>query len=218
MITQELTRYFYFGTFLFLTFFAFYEKSYIFAIILFMISDIVLFVSKNNISGYFYISICYFVLSKIIDCFRIKYYLPFLSSLLINKKHLFFIFLNMFFLVDFNLYSLIFAFVNIVFSFKERKTDKIFLSSHYAYLFILLFEQLNLELKNMILYFILLVPMIFVLLINRKKIFHLLNIIIIYVLFSLVYYCRFFYNTNIKNEFNHEGLLITLSNYTILLT
>ena len=212
--------YFYLGIFLYLTCFLYFEKHYFYTIILFLVSDVFLFYyMANDVQCFvhvYHIYLCYLVLSRVVNCFRVKYYLPFLSCLLANKISEVFIILNIFFLVDSNIYSIIFTFLNIIFSFKEIKQMKLYFLFHYISIYFLLIKLLNPESINIFLYFILLVPIILAFFYIKNIALNLLKITIFFLIFSFIYFIGL-NNENIKKELNDEGLIITISNYSILL-
>jgi len=164
----------------------------------------------------YHIYLCYLVLSKVVNCFRVKYYLPFLSCLLANKISKRFIILNVFFLVDSNIYSIIFTFLNIIFSIKEIKQMKLYFLFHYISIYFLLIKLLNPKSTNIFIYFILLVPIILAFFYIKNIVLNLLKITIFFLIFSFIYFIGL-NNENIKKELNDEGLIITISNYSILL-
>ena len=114
--------------------------------------------------GNYIICFYYFLLSLSMNCFRIKYFIPFLASII--SKYL--VFINIFLIFDFNLYSFLFILINILFSFgKITKKENIYTLFFLSQL-ILLIEQLNIKYLKLSFYFILFFFNVFCLYYKKK--------------------------------------------------
>ena len=121
---EKEIKFYILGMFVFYLYFYFMENNTICLIILFLIGNILLYffctVCQYNI---YIICFCYFLLSLSINCFRIKYFIPFLAAAI--SRYL--VFINIFLIIDFNLYSFLFILINILFSFGKITKKKIFI-------------------------------------------------------------------------------------------
>ena len=183
--------------------------------ILFFFSNIFLsfFKNQSRIHCYFFTLVFYLVLSIMVNCFLIKYYIPFSFTLFyINIKRTFtFLIINIFFFVYFNSYSLVFILLNVCFSLKQIKNLDFFYLFNLYYSLILIFEYLNI---NYFIQFFLCTTL--VIFISFFKDITYIKTIIFYIVFILLHSFKFIKNEILKYEFNEKGLLITLLNYSIL--
>ena len=126
---EKEIKFYILGMFVFYLYFYFMENNTICLIILFLIGNILLYffctVCQYNI---YIICFCYFLLSLSINCFRIKYFIPFLAAAI--SRYL--VFINIFLIIDFNLYSFLFILINILFSF-GKITKKKYLYSTFLF-------------------------------------------------------------------------------------
>ena len=203
---EKEIKFYILGMFVFYLYFYFMENNTICLIILFLIGNILLYffctVCQYNI---YIICFCYFLLSLSINCFRIKYFIPFLAAAI--SRYL--VFINIFLIIDFNLYSFLFILINILFSFgKITKKENIYILIFFSEL-ILLIEHLNIKSLKLSFYFILLFFDAFCLYYKKKD----------FPIFFLVYGCflclRSVYNYNLLYEFNEIGLQLTVLNYSL---
>ena len=203
---EKEIKFYILGMFVFYLYFYFMENNTICLIILFLIGNILLYffctVCQYNI---YIICFCYFLLSLSINCFRIKYFIPFLAAAI--SRYL--VFINIFLIIDFNLYSFLFILINILFSFgKITKKENIYILLFFSEL-ILLIEHLNIKSLKLSFYFILLFFDAFCLYYKKKD----------FPIFFLVYGCflclRSVYNYNLLYEFNEIGLQLTVLNYSL---
>ena len=203
---EKEIKFYILGMFVFYLYFYFMENNTICLIILFLIGNILLYffctVCQYNI---YIICFCYFLLSLSINCFRIKYFIPFLAAAI--SRYL--VFINIFLIIDFNLYSFLFILINILFSFgKIKKKKNIYILLFFSEL-ILLIEHLNIKSLKLSFYFILLFFDAFCLYYKKKD----------FPIFFLVYGCflclRSVYNYNLLYEFNEIGLQLTVLNYSL---
>ena len=203
---EKEIKFYILGMFVFYLYFYFMENNTICLIILFLIGNILLYffctVCQYNI---YIICFCYFLLSLSINCFRIKYFIPFLAAAI--SRYL--VFINIFLIIDFNLYSFLFILINILFSFgKITKKKNIYILLFFSEL-ILLIEHLNIKSLKLSFYFILLFFDAFCLYYKKKD----------FPIFFLVYGCflclRSVYNYNLLYEFNEIGLQLTVLNYSL---
>ena len=93
---------------------------------------------------------------------------------------------------------------------------KLYFLFHYISIYFLLIKLLDPESINIFLYFILLVPIILAFFYIKNIALNLLKITIFFLIFSFIYFIGL-NNENIKKELNDDGLIITISNYSILL-
>ena len=203
---EKEIKFYILGMFVFYLYFYFMENNTICLIILFLIGNILLYffctVCQYNI---YIICFCYFLLSLSINCFRIKYFIPFLAAAI--SRYL--VFINIFLIIDFNLYSFLFILINILFSFgKITKKENIYILIFFSEL-ILLIEHINIKSLKLSFYFILLFFDAFCLYYKKKD----------FPIFFLVYGCflclRSVYNYNLLYEFNEIGLQLTVLNYSL---
>ena len=203
---EKEIKFYILGMFVFYLYFYFMENNTICLIILFLIGNILLYffctVCQYNI---YIICFCYFLLSLSINCFRIKYFIPFLAAAI--SRYL--VFINIFLIIDFNLYSFLFILINILLSFgKITKKENIYILIFFSEL-ILLIEHLNIKSLKLSFYFILLFFDAFCLYYKKKD----------FPIFFLVYGCflclRSVYNYNLLYEFNEIGLQLTVLNYSL---
>ena len=156
--------------------------------------------------GNYIICFCYFLLSLSINCFRIKYFIPFLAATI--SKYLFF--MNMLMIIDINLYSFLFILINILFSFRKITKKENFYILMFFFLFILLIEQINIISIKLSFYLLLLFFNVFCPYLKIKD----------FLIFVLVYGCflclRSVYNDNLLYEFNETGLQLTILNYSLI--
>ena len=127
---EKEIKFYILGMFVFYLYFYFMENNTICLIILFLIGNILLYffctVCQYNI---YIICFCYFLLSLSINCFRIKYFIPFLAAAI--SRYL--VFINIFLIIDFNLYSFLFILINILFSFGKITKKKKYLYSTFLF-------------------------------------------------------------------------------------
>ena len=195
---------------MFFLYFFFLENNSICLIILFLIGNILLYFYDIDDTackyGNYIICFCYFLLSLSINCFRIKYFIPFLAATI--SKYLFF--MNMLMIIDINLYSFLFILINILFSFgKITKKENIYIL-FFLSLLILLIEQLNIKYLKLSFYFILFFFNVLSLYYKKKD----------FIIFFIIYGCflclRYVYNDNLSYEFNEIGLQLTVLNYSLI--
>ena len=104
---EKEIKYYILGIFLFFIYFCFNENNFISLVIVFLIQNIWLYFFNVSCEyGNYIICFCYFLLSLSINCFRIKYFIPFLAAAI--SRYL--VFINIFLIIDFNLYSFLFIF------------------------------------------------------------------------------------------------------------
>ena len=184
--------YFLFGIFVFFLYFFYREKKIISITILFIFGDILLYLIDSKYEYYYYyIILCYFIISLIIDCFRIKYFIPFFAAMINENIKKYFFFINLLLTIDLNLYSLLFIFINIFFQLTQiNDKEKNYLFIFFS-LFLLLLIELNNQLFKICLYsFIILSLLIFVF-------FKFINMLIFGLVFICFYYCRTICNDNL---------------------
>ena len=187
---EKEIKFYILGMFVFYLYFYFMENNTICLIILFLIGNILLYffctVCQYNI---YIICFCYFLLSLSINCFRIKYFIPFLAAAI--SRYL--VFINIFLIIFFR---------------KNHKKKNIYILLFFSEL-ILLIEHLNIKSLKLSFYFILLFFDAFCLYYKKKD----------FPIFFLVYGCflclRSVYNYNLLYEFNEIGLQLTVLNYSL---
>ena len=114
---------------MFFIYFCFKENNFISLVIVFLIQNIWLYFFNVSCEyGNYIICFCYTLLSLSINCFRIKYFIPFLAATI--SRYL--VFINIFLIIDFNLYSFLFILINILFSF-GKITKKKYLYSTFLF-------------------------------------------------------------------------------------
>lgn len=124
------------------------------------------------------------------------------------------IFINVFFFVDTNLYSLLFGLINVFFTVGYIAYDNIYFINlvSLSFLFAIHFDKNYTEL------FIYFATLFSGFTIDEKMPGALCVFPLVFsFLFVILYYLQFILNKNIKYEFNKNGLIITISNYLLLL-
>ena len=187
----------------------------------------IFFLIMNNFGYYFenklnvkycssiFVLLFYLIISLINDCFLIKYYLPFCITFFVNikQKYFYLLLINIFFFVNFNAYSLLFIFLNVIVPFLDKKLSQLyFLNFHFLsfLLFQNIIEKETFQINIFLMYAIVLFQLLY------KNIYIFLKSLIFYIIFIFLYYCNFM-NQNVINEFEEKSLIITCFNYSILL-
>ena len=106
--------YFHFGSFVYFLYFFYRVNNLNHITILFLFENIFLYFFENKYC-YYFVVVCYLIISLMIDCFHLKYFLPFFASVINERIKKYFIFINLFLIVDFNLYSILLMLINIFF-------------------------------------------------------------------------------------------------------
>ena len=194
-------------------YFNYIEKNLVHTIILFLLGDIFLFFSEiEKEYCFYYIFLCFLTVSCVLDCFRIKYIIPFFATVINEKAKKYLIFLNLLLTIDFNLYSFMFIFVNIFYSLESVVDTKKFYIFNFLSLFILLLFDLNQNLFKIFL-FSYAIFSIFIYFYNKY-----IDTLIFCIVFVCFYFCRLIYNSNIKYELTELGFMLVILNYSILLS
>ena len=199
------------GIFVFLLYFYFIEKKTVNIIILCIICNIILyfFDSKHKFSRC-YICFTYILLSFSINCFRVKYFLPFFATIINEQPKQYLIFFNLLMFVNLNLFDLFFITVNLLVFFNKNIKKNGYYLLNFISLFVLLIEYINIKLIKISFYSFVSFLTIICLFYKRFDcfIFFLINI-----LFKSF---RSFYIDSLNYEFNEIGLQLTVLNYSIL--
>ena len=179
--------------------------------ILFLFENIFLYFFENEYC-YYFVVVCYLIISLMIDCFHLKYFLPFFASVINEKIKKYFIFINLLLIVDFNLYSILFMIINIFFQLTRIGSLKkrIYLFNFFS-LFIFLLT--NLDNNSFKIYFY-----IFIFLLLIFLLFEYINKLISGIVFILFYFYHQIYNDNLKYELNEKGYYLIFLMYSNLLS
>jgi len=145
-------------------------------------------------------------------CFSIKYFIPFCLTFIFPMKKIMFI--NVFFFVDTILYSLLSGLINAFFTVGYIAYENTYFINlvSLSFLFAMHFHENYTEL------FIYFATLFSGFTIDKKMPGTLCVFSLVFsFLFVILYYLQFILNKNIKYEFNKNGLIITISNYLLLL-
>ena len=215
---NEFTYYFYYflGQFIFI--FLYQENNLNYVIISFLVANIYIYYQKEyEYICWCFIPFCYITLLLMHNCFLIKYVIPFFITFLINIKIIpvYFIAINIFLIIDYNLHCLIFFLINILFSFTSAKNANLCLLNILS-LLSTLFD--NLEFKIIKVFISTIIIFIISIFFTKKYLIleYNLNFIIYFLVFNLLFYQLFFFDKKIINQLNKKSLLITNLNYSIL--
>ena len=203
--------YFHFGSFVYFLYFFYRVNNLNHITILFLFENIFLYFFENKYC-YYFVVVCYLIISLMIDCFHLKYFLPFFASVINERIKKYFIFINLFLIVDFNLYSILFMIINIFFQLTRIGSLKkrIYLFNFFS-LFIFLLT--NLDNNSFKIYFY-----IFIFLLLIFLLFEYINKLISGIVFILFYFYHQIYNDNLKYELNEKGYYLIFLMYSNLLS